>query len=43
MLDTEGIKNPDAIDNKFDNRIIYFILSVSHVVLFCNNGSVIDH
>ncbi len=36
MLDTEGIQSPDARDPKFDRKIVYYILSISHVILLCN-------
>ena len=35
MLDTEGIQSPDARDPKFDRKIVYYILSISHVILLC--------
>ena len=36
LLDTEGIQSPDARDPVFDRKIVYYILSISHVVLLCN-------
>ena len=38
ILDTEGIQSANARDKYFDRRIVYFVLCVSHVVLFVNNG-----
>ena len=38
ILDTEGIQSAEARDNYFDKRIVYFVLCVSHVVLFVNKG-----
>ena len=38
ILDTEGIQSAEARDPKFDKRIVYYILCVSHVILMCNKG-----
>ena len=36
LLDTEGIQSPDSRDPTFDRKIIYYVLSISHVILLCN-------
>ena len=36
LLDTEGIQSPGERDELFDRKIVYYILSISHVVLICN-------
>ncbi len=38
LLDSEGIQSAEARDDKFDKRIVLYILCVSHVVLICNKG-----
>lgn len=38
LLDTEGIQSSEARDDRFDKRIVFYILCVSHVVLICNRG-----
>ncbi len=35
LLDTEGIQSHYARDPKFDRKIVYYILSISHVILLC--------
>ena len=38
ILDTEGIQNAENKDKGFDNRIVFYILCISHIVLVCNKG-----
>eukprot|EP00347_Sterkiella_histriomuscorum_P023277 403335263 len=38
ILDTEGIQAAEARDDRFDRRIVFFILSVSHIVLICSKS-----
>ena len=38
LLDTEGIQASEARDERFDKRIVFYILCISHVVLICNKG-----
>eukprot|EP00347_Sterkiella_histriomuscorum_P024480 403330967 len=38
ILDTEGIQAAEARDDRFDRRIVFYTLCVSHVVLICNRG-----
>eukprot|EP00347_Sterkiella_histriomuscorum_P019938 403339726 len=38
ILDTEGIQAAEARDERFDRRIVFFILSVSHIVLICSKS-----
>ena len=38
LLDTEGIQSSEARDDRFDKRIVFYILCVSQVVLICNRG-----
>eukprot|EP00347_Sterkiella_histriomuscorum_P017940 403347401 len=38
ILDTEGIQAAEARDDRFDRRIVFYMLCVSHVVLICNRG-----
>ena len=36
LLDTEGINSAEATDDSYDKRVIFYALSVSHIVLICN-------
>ena len=36
LLDTEGIESTGARNEQFDRKIVYYIFSISHVVLLCN-------
>lgn len=36
MLDTEGINSTESTDDSYDKRVIFYALSVSHIVLICN-------
>jgi predicted GTPase len=36
LLDTEGINSAEANDDSYDKRVIFYALSVSHIVLICN-------
>jgi predicted GTPase len=38
ILDTEGIQSTEATDPSFDKRVVFYILSISHMVLICNKG-----
>ncbi len=38
LLDSEGIQSTEKKDEKFDKRIVFYTLCVSHVVLICNKG-----
>jgi predicted GTPase len=38
ILDSEGTECKEATDDTFDKRIIFYMLSVSHIVLICNKG-----
>ena len=37
-MDTEGIQSTESHDKAFDQRIVFYILCISHVVLICNKG-----
>jgi hypothetical protein len=38
ILDTECIQSADAVDDDFDKRFMFYLFSMSHVVLICNLG-----
>ena len=38
ILDTECIQSAEAVDEDFDKRFMFYLLSMSHVVLICNMG-----
>eukprot|EP00347_Sterkiella_histriomuscorum_P007511 403348639 len=40
ILDTEGIQAAEARDERFDSRIVFYSLCVSHVVIICNKGDI---
>jgi septin family protein len=38
ILDTERIQSAEAVDEDFDKRFMFYLLSMSHLVLICNMG-----
>jgi hypothetical protein len=36
LLDTEGIDSNESTDKSYDKRVVFYALSVSHIVLICN-------
>jgi hypothetical protein len=38
ILDTECIQSAEAVDEDFDKRFMFYLLSMSHVVLIFNMG-----
>lgn len=38
ILDSEGIDSMEGRDESFDKRIIFYLLSVSHIALICNHN-----
>jgi predicted GTPase len=38
LLDTEGIDSLESTDKSYDKRVVFYALSVSHIVLICNMG-----
>jgi hypothetical protein len=40
ILDTEGIQSTERTDRGFDQRIVFYILCISHIVLVCNKGEI---
>jgi hypothetical protein len=40
ILDTQGLQSAENQDSSFDNRIIFYVLCISHIVLVCNKGDI---
>ena len=40
LLDTEGIDSPESTDKSYDKRVVFYALSVSHIVLICNMANI---
>ena len=40
LLDTEGIQSAESTDKSYDKRVVFYALSVSHIVLICNKGEI---
>jgi hypothetical protein len=39
LLDTEGIDSTEYTDKSYEKRVVFYALSVSHIVLICNMGN----
>ena len=40
MLDTEGLQNPDWVDDEFDRKIVLFAMLSANILIINNKGEI---